>query len=135
TQGGEAIDQKDVRFVEFSLADAANEDGILSLSEAETVLTDSGSAAFGTYAAGEAFDPVSFSIPVGADCGVAPVEEEEAVEEPVAAVSAAVEPVDVTGFPVWAWVVIGLLVVGAGVGTGVVVQRRRSAASATISED
>ncbi|MES2867004.1 MAG: hypothetical protein V4703_09640, partial [Actinomycetota bacterium] len=35
------------------------------------------------------------------------------------------------GFPIWAW----LLVVGAGVGTGVVVKRRRDAASAAIGED
>ena len=137
TQAGEAIDAQGVRFVEFSLADATTENGSLSVSEAETVLTDSGSAAFGTYAAGESFDPVSFSIPVGADCGVLPVDEGETAEAPVAAVSAAVEPVagDAAGFPLWAWVVVGLLVVGAGVGTGVIVQRRRAAASATISED
>ncbi|HCS60741.1 MAG TPA: hypothetical protein DIW46_04980 [Microbacterium sp.] len=137
TQGGDAIDAQGVRFVEFSLADAMTADGVLSVRKAETVLTDSGSAAFGTYAAGEVFDPVSFSIPVGAGCGVTPADEEQAAEAPVAALSAAVEPVagDAAGFPLWAWVVIGLLVVGAGVGTGVIVQRRRAAASATISED
>src|SRR5690606_1002962 len=139
TQGGEAIDQKDVRFVEFSLADAVEADGVLSLDGAATTLTESGAAAFGTYAAGESFDPVSFSIPVGADCGAVAVEE-DSVDEPVTAISAEVEPISAEGgFPLWAWIVIGLLVAGAGAGVGVgatmAVQRRRAAASATVGED
>ncbi|WP_194421373.1 HtaA domain-containing protein [Microbacterium abyssi] len=135
TQGGEAIDQKDVRFVEFSLADAANAEGVLTLADAATALTEAGAAAFGTYAAGESFDSVSFSIPVGADCGAAPVDEVvEDAEAPV--VAAAIAPISTdAGFPVWAWIVIGLLVVGAGAGTGIAVQRRRAAASAAVSED
>ncbi|MCK3768789.1 HtaA domain-containing protein [Microbacterium aerolatum] len=136
TQGGEAVDQKDVRFVEFSLADAANTDGVLTLSGAGTVLTDNGSAAFGTYSAGETFDPVSFTIPVGSDCGVAAPVDDEAEEEEAAVVTAAIEPMSAdAGFPVWGWILIGLLVVGAGVGTGVAVQRRRATASAGVSED
>ncbi|WP_188399005.1 HtaA domain-containing protein [Microbacterium aerolatum] len=136
TQGGEAVDQKDVRFVEFSLADAANTDGVLTLSAAGTVLTDNGSAAFGTYSAGETFDPVSFTIPVGSDCGVAAPVDDEAEEGEAAVVTAAIEPISAdAGFPVWGWILIGLLVVGAGVGTGVAVQRRRATASAGVSED
>ena len=136
TQGGEQIDQKGVRFVEFSLADAETVDGVLTLSGAASALTESGSAAFGTYAAGESFDPVSLRIPVAADCGVAPVDE-PAGEEPVAAISAAVTPStgDAAGFPIWAWVVIGLLVVGAGAGVVVIVARRRDAVSSAIGED
>jgi hypothetical protein len=136
TQSGEAIDQKGVRFVEFSAADAEIADGVLTLDDAASTLTESGAAAFGTYAAGESFDPVSFLIPVGADCGAAPVEE-TSVDEPVAAISAEVEPIpgDAAGFPIWAWVIIGLLVVGAGAGSAVAVKRRRDAASATIGED
>lgn len=135
TQSGEAIDVKDVRFVEFSVADAKGVDGVLTVTEAASALTESGVAAFGTYAAGESFDPVSFSIP-GAACGISPTDEEEAVNAPVAAISAEASPISGdAGFPVWAWIVIGLLVVGAGVGTGVIVKRRRDAASVTIDED
>ncbi|WP_298039181.1 HtaA domain-containing protein [uncultured Microbacterium sp.] len=137
TQGGEAVDQKSVRFVEFSMADAVTENGVIALSGAESVLTESGSAAFGTYAAGEAFDPVSFSIPVGEECGIVPVAEEEASEPEAAAVTTAqIEPISAeAGFPLWAWILIGVLVAGAGVGGGMLIQRRRTPASASISQD
>ncbi|KDA04663.1 hypothetical protein DC31_04975 [Microbacterium sp. CH12i] len=132
TQEGEQINQKDVRFVEYSLAGAVMLDGVLAVTGAESTLTDAGAAAFGTYAAGEAFDPVSFVIPVGPDCAV--TVEEEAVDAPVAAVSAAVEPIDSSDAPVWPWFVGGAALLLLLAGGGVLMARRNSSKNEAPSE-
>ncbi|MFF7291268.1 HtaA domain-containing protein, partial [Microbacterium sp. NPDC008134] len=131
TQNGEAIDLKDVRFAEFSLADVIPVDGVITLDGIPSVLTEAGAAAFGTYAAGEQLDPVSAVIPVGADCGVAaPVDEEEAEPEATTSVTVVTEVADEQGgVPVWVWIVGGLVVV-ALVGTGGVLIGRRSRSTA-----
>ncbi|PRA82357.1 hypothetical protein CQ045_06700 [Microbacterium sp. MYb66] len=123
TQGGESIDQKGVRLAEFALGDAAVVDGVLSLDAVPTTLTEAGAAAFGTYAAGEALDPVTAVLPVAADCGV--VEEETEVDsEASASVTAATEPAASEGAPVWPWIVGGLVVVALAATGGVLIARR-----------
>ena len=125
TQTGEAIDLKAVRFAEFALGDAAPIDGVLTLDSIPATLTEAGATAFGTYAAGEALDPVSAVIPVGADCGVAAPVDEESDSEASAAVTAVTEVADEQGAPIWPWIVGGL-VLAALVGAGGVYLGRRS---------
>ncbi|WAA66609.1 HtaA domain-containing protein [Microbacterium oxydans] len=123
TQGGESIDQKGVRLAEFALGDAAVVDGKLTLDAIPATLTDAGAAAFGTYAAGEALDPVTAVIPVNADCGVAE-EKPDAEPEVAAAVTAETEPAESEGAPVWPWIVGGLVVVALAATGGVLIARR-----------
>ncbi|WP_205814124.1 HtaA domain-containing protein, partial [Microbacterium sp. K24] len=92
TQDGTSVDQPSVRLAEFALGDAAVVDGVLSLDTVPTTLTEAGAAAFGTYAAGEALDPVTAVIPVDAECGVAAPADDESDSEATAAVTAATTP-------------------------------------------
>ncbi|WP_205820521.1 HtaA domain-containing protein, partial [Microbacterium sp. K33] len=124
TQGGESVDQKAVRLAEFALGDAAVVDGKLSLDAIPTTLTEAGAAAFGTYAAGEALDPVTAVIPVDAECDVAVEEEAEVDSEATTAVTAVTEPADEDGAPVWPWIVGGLVVVALAATGGVLIARR-----------
>jgi hypothetical protein len=135
TQGGERVDQKDVRLAEFALGDAAVVDGVLSLDAVPATLTEAGAAAFGTYAAGEALDPVTAVIPVDADCGVAE-EEAEVDSEATAAVTTKTEAADAEGAPVWPWIVGGLAVVALAATGGVLIVRRnrRHEAAETTTE-
>ncbi|WEK61886.1 MAG: HtaA domain-containing protein [Candidatus Microbacterium colombiense] len=124
TQDGAVVDQKGVRLAEFALGDAAVVDGVLSLDAIPTTLTAAGAEAFGTYAAGEALDPVTAVIPVNTECGVAVAEEPETEAEASTSVTAVTSPADTDGAPVWPWIVGGLVVVAlAGVG-GVLIARR-----------
>ena len=127
TQGGESVDQKGVRLAEFPLGDAAVADGAFSLDALPTTLTEAGAAAFGTYAAGEALDPVSAVLPVNADCGIAAEEQADADPETTAAVTAATEPAAADGAPVWPWIVGGLVVVALAATGGVLIARRNRA--------
>ncbi|WP_205820246.1 MULTISPECIES: HtaA domain-containing protein, partial [unclassified Microbacterium] len=124
TQDGQSVDQKAVRLAEFALGDAAVVDGKLSLDAIPTTLTEAGAAAFGTYAAGEALDPVTAIIPVDAECGVAMEEEAEVDSEATTAVTAVTEPADEDGAPVWPWIVGGLVVVALAATGGVLIARR-----------
>ncbi|GAA1856573.1 HtaA domain-containing protein [Microbacterium koreense] len=127
TQGGDSVDQDDVRFAEFAVPDLELVDGNLVLDALPTTLTDAGAAAFGTYAPGEALDPVSAVVPVEADCGVtAPVVEEEPVAQPEAAEPEATAASESS--PVWPWAVGGIaLVLVVAAATWIVIARRRSA--------
>ncbi|AMB60186.1 HtaA domain-containing protein [Microterricola viridarii] len=76
TQEGEPIAGQGLRFGQLKL-DA----GSLTVTDAgitgtaiEAVLTEAGAAAFGTYPAGDALDPISFTLPTNADCGVVAAE-------------------------------------------------------------
>jgi hypothetical protein len=124
TQDGASVDQPGVRLAEFALGDAAVVDGKLSLDAIPTTLTEAGAAAFGTYAAGEALDPVTAVIPVNTECGAAVEEEPEQESEAGAAVTAVTEPVDAEGAPVWPWIVGGLVVVALAATGGVLIARR-----------
>ncbi|MCZ4302022.1 HtaA domain-containing protein [Microbacterium oxydans] len=121
TQGGESIDQQGVRLAEFALGDATIVDGVLTFDAIPTTLTEAGAAAFGTYAAGEALDPVTAVIPVNADCGVTP---EEVDSEAAASVTTVTEPATSEGAPVWPWIVGGLVVVVLAATGGVLIARR-----------
>lgn len=136
TQAGESVDQQGVRLAEFSLADAAITDGALSLDAIPTRLTEAGAAAFGTYAAGEALDPVTAVIPVAAACGTAVEEEPETDAEASASVTAVTAPAEGDGAPVWPWIVGGLVVVALAATGGVLIARRtRSTETAETTTD
>src|SRR5690606_10674031 len=69
TQAGTPVDQRAVEFVELDLAGAVTiEDGTVTITDAATVLTPTGSEAFGTYESGEAFDPITIVFSVDAAC-------------------------------------------------------------------
>lgn len=70
TMEGDDVAMASTLFVELDLTgqDLAPVDGIVTLDEAPTTLTADGALAFPNYPAGEAFDPVSATIDVGADC-------------------------------------------------------------------
>ncbi len=122
TQDGATVDQKGVEFVDIDLSGAMeNKDGTLTVTAAPTVLTPAGAAAFGTYEAGEPFDPVSFTLPLDAACAAPVVEPSE-----IATVTA--EPVASGSDLTWLWILIVavlLLVIAAAV---IIVTRRRRAA-------
>ncbi len=128
TQDGQSVDVADVRFAEFAVPAAS--DGAIEIDAAPATLTAAGAAAFGTYAAGEGFDPVTATLPVGGDCVTAPV---AAPGDGQADASGpqAVEPISDNPL-VWPWVVGGivLVLVAAGV-TAMVVSRRRAAKAET----
>lgn len=87
TQDGAAVDQKGVEFLTVDLASATvtTVDGLVTIADAPTALTPAGSDAFGTYDANEPFDALNLEFSIPAECGAAPVDEESAVAEPVAA--------------------------------------------------
>lgn len=67
-----SVDQQDVPFATITW-DRASEDvspdeGVWRVEGAEVVLSDEGSAAFGTYPAGEVMDPLSMRIQVAPGC-------------------------------------------------------------------
>ena len=70
TMEGDDVAMASTLFVELDLTgqDLAPVDGIVTLDEVPTTLTADGALAFPNYPAGEAFDPVSATIDVGADC-------------------------------------------------------------------
>jgi hypothetical protein len=69
TMEGDQVAVTAAVFVDVDLAgqDFAPHNGIISIVDAPTTLTEEGSAAFPNYEAGEAFDPISVRIDVG-DC-------------------------------------------------------------------
>ncbi|MBX3098625.1 MAG: HtaA domain-containing protein [Salinibacterium sp.] len=76
TQDGATVDSRDVEFVEIDLGGhTVYADGTITVTAAPTTLTAAGAAAFGTYPEGEAFDALSFTLPLDATCAdaVAPV--------------------------------------------------------------
>ncbi|GAB3598223.1 HtaA domain-containing protein [Microbacterium tumbae] len=124
TQGGEAIDQQGVRFAEFALGDVVVADGVISLDALPATLTEAGAAAFGTYAAGEALDPVSAVVPVDAECGTAPVAEPEA-ETAVTDTQVEEVPEETGGdAPVWPWIAGGAVLLVLAFAAGLLVARR-----------
>ncbi|MCX6501398.1 MAG: HtaA domain-containing protein [Microbacterium sp.] len=124
TQAGEAVDQRDVRLVEFALpALTVGDDGTIALDELSTTLTEAGSAAFGTYPSGEEMDPVSIGLVAAPDCGVMTTQGEEA-ETAVTPISAEVEPD--AGAPVWPWIVGIIVLIAAAIIVTIIVIRRRT---------
>ena len=125
TQAGDAVEQAGVEFAELDL-DAATrtQDGeVLTLTEVPATLTAAGAAAFGTYPEGEPLDALTITATVDGGCG-------SEVETPSAAPTddeLATEQTADTGWPVWATVLIALLLAAAiAVVVTVLVRRRRA---------
>lgn len=158
TQDGEAVASSDVRFATIDLTASPvatpTGDTSVTVTDAPATLTDEGAAAFGTYPAGTALDPLTAVLPVA--CAAAPAPSgPDASETPAPetddAGSAGVES-DGSGSPTagaagdatgassgsdhggpWSGAstaVIGgaALLIAAAVGTAVVVRRRRPTA-------
>ena len=84
TMDGDDVAMSATTFVELDLADQdlAPVDGIVTLDEAPATLTADGSIAFPNYPEGEAFDPVSATIDVGADCDLSGLPEGGDADDP-----------------------------------------------------
>ncbi|AVG23413.1 Secreted iron transport protein Htaa [Pontimonas salivibrio] len=70
TQEGRTVSAQNVSFVSVDAAGAVvdSEAGTWSVNSAPTVLTAEGAEAFGTYPAGEAFDPIDIRVQVDPGC-------------------------------------------------------------------
>lgn len=69
TQEGVSVQQQAVPFVSGAVQPQIDsETGVWSITDAATVLTEEGAAAFGTYPAGEPFDPVTLEVNVEPGC-------------------------------------------------------------------
>jgi hypothetical protein len=121
TQDGRPVTSQGIEFAELDLSVAEHQqDGDrVVIAGIPATLTDSGGAAFGSYEAGEALDPVTIEIVGGAACA-----------EPLAAAGAELpkpEVVVATG-PINWWLVAGIAILAlAALATLVLVLRRRSA--------
>ena len=70
TQDGVSVDEASVRFAEVNIQRYSVDPGagVWALVSAPVVLTEDGAAAFGTYPAGEAMDPIDIEIRVAPNC-------------------------------------------------------------------
>lgn len=68
TQEGVGVNAVDVSFVTVDVTGASLRDDTWSVTAAPTVLTEAGAEAFGTYPAGEAFDPVDLTVALEPGC-------------------------------------------------------------------
>jgi dihydrofolate reductase len=122
TQTGEPVAQQGVEFAELDLAAAerASDGTLVTLTGIPAALTPAGAAAFGTYPAGEALDPVDLSITLDSACA----EPVAAVDEPQAMLAE-----DVAAASPLPWVIgaVGLLLLVAALAVVVVVRLRRRA--------
>ncbi len=73
TQQGAEVDQQAVPFASVDISGAEFGDGTVTLTDAPATLTGEGAAAFGTYPAGEALDPITLELTADPACTVAPV--------------------------------------------------------------
>ncbi|MGV8970585.1 MAG: HtaA domain-containing protein [Microbacteriaceae bacterium] len=120
TQAGEEVNALGVDFVELDLAAGATVDvteGTIAFSDVPTVLLPAGAEAFGTYEAGEPFDPITVTFATGADCAAAAAIEPEAVTDVV--------ETDESGSSIL-WIAIAVLVLIALIVTIVLVRRRNT---------
>ena len=68
TQEGLSVTATDVGFVSVDISGATIDGDTWSVSSAPTLLTDEGAEAFGTYPAGEPFDPLDLTVDVTPGC-------------------------------------------------------------------
>lgn len=74
-QDFEEVEARDVRFLELNLAGATSgsrENGTVTITGIPTTLTVAGAEAFGTYPAGEEFDPITLAYSIPSDCAASP---------------------------------------------------------------
>ena len=126
TQGGQTVDEQGVLFASIDL-DAATvslDNGVTVITDAPVTLTEAGAAAFGTYPAGEAMDPISLEI-AGADCGFTDAEVSPSPSESAEAIAADAST-ESTGPAPWLAIAIalGVVLVASGVGAGVTLGKR-----------
>ncbi|WP_167052452.1 HtaA domain-containing protein [Salinibacterium sp. ZJ77] len=126
TREGEAVSSKGVEFVtlDLSAATVTTDGAVVTIADIPTVLTAAGHEAFGTYPAGEDFDPITITITTAEDCAAA-IAEPEATDgaEPAAPVS------DDSGADLaWLWWVIGGVLLAAIIVALIVARRRRNEA-------
>jgi len=139
TQDGQTIADTAIRFAKLDLGSGTvNQDaGSVTGADIAAVLTDEGAAAFGTYAAGEELDPVAFTVPLPADCGVAaaPAAEEEAEVTTTDTQAELAAPAASTGDTSWiVWAIVAVFVLLAALAlVWLLIARRRSASGAAAS--
>jgi len=68
TQDGVPVDEQAVDFATIDIAALSVVDGVAELVAAPVVLTEAGSTAFGTYPAGEEFDPIALTFTANDQC-------------------------------------------------------------------
>lgn len=130
TQQGEAVVAQGMRFAALELDGALQRDGDhLVGTEVPAAFTEQGAAAFGTYAAGEALDPVSFTVVLPADCGLeaAPAAKPVADTDDVDAEASAASTAGPMPWLVWAGIALVVLLLGAAVAIVLIRRGRRSA--------
>ncbi|RZU63897.1 Ig-like domain-containing protein [Microterricola gilva] len=133
TQQGEPIAAQAVRFGSLALGDGSLQvtaDGITG-TDIAAELTDAGAAAFGTYPAGDALDPVSFTLPT-TDCAVV-TEEAVAAETGAGDTEATATSADTAeqGVDWVVWILAAALAAAAAVIVVLLVKRRRAGAGAS----
>ena len=126
TQQGVAVEVMAVPFADLDLstAEITSEGDIVTLAGIGATLTEQGSAAFGTYPAGDALDPITLRVTLPASCDpvVLPTSEPEPTQAPV-------EPAPAEGLPVWAVIImvgLGVVVVAAVIVIVMLLRKRRA---------
>ena len=119
TQDFVAVDSLDVQFLEGDLGAAAwrVEGDTLVIESIPLTLTAAGADAFGTYPAGEAFDPLTLELATTADCAVAAIAGRESADQLPLLLAA------------------GVAILGAALGGGLAVLVRRRRRVATVPSD
>lgn len=127
TQEGEAVAQPAVEFAELDLASAEHtRDGDLAgWAQVPATLTADGAAAFGTYPAGEALDPLTITATIVGGCEVAaPAVTPTPSAEPTDDVAAPGDAAS-AGWPLWATVLLIAVLLAAIAATVLLPVRRR----------
>jgi hypothetical protein len=124
TQSGETVNALGVEFVTLDISGAKTADGVLVITDAPSVLTEAGAAAFGTYPAAEEFDTVSANIPL-ANCAGTSAPPSDGESESDAVATSAATP----GLGWIIWLALGLTVVALIIVTIVIAARRRAASA------
>lgn len=133
TQDGQSVTSEGVAFASLSLdeAEVSSTAGTVTFANIPATLDQAGAAAFGTYPAGEALDPVTLSLTSTDGCVAAFASSDEA--EPAAesaapsasATATVVDPItDKSGTPDWVWILVAVIV-SAAAATAIVWKVRR----------
>ncbi len=127
TREGDHVTAEGVEFLELDLSAAttAVDGGVVTISGIATTLTEAGNESFGTYPAGEEFDPITITITTADDCAAAIAEPEPTAGAPVDGEEAS----DASGADLtWMWWLIGAVVLLAAIIAIIVAVRRKKTA-------